>query len=132
MPNVCNTKESSKIFMSSIVSALWNLVLWLWESLWWRLEAWAACLRMAGQSLSNYTVQHAHFVDEEIGPNKARGLPKIIQPSSGRASPGIWISYFLPEAVSTLGFWGGPSISFYLFIFVLWTFLIMCKNRVVK
>lgn len=35
-------------------------------------------LRTAGQSLSNYTVQHAPFVDEEIGPNKARGLPKII------------------------------------------------------
>ena len=52
---------------------------------------------MAGQSLSNYTVQHAHFVDEEIGPQKAGSLPKIIQPSSGRVSPGIWISHILPE-----------------------------------
>lgn len=49
-------------------------------------------LRMAGSSLSNYTAQRAHFIDEEIGPEKARDLPKVTEPSNDRA---LWNLDFL-------------------------------------
>lgn len=92
LPSV--TERGAPRLTWAAVSALWSLTLWLVEnfvvepgglgSLSW---GWAE------RSLSNCTAQHIPFNDEEIDPEKARGVPRVIQSSDARTSPGIWISW---------------------------------------